>query len=52
MEIRALYLIGFKLIIYDNILAADPSQNIAYNAHLAGYGFGIVAILGFCLPSG
>ncbi len=46
VEIRALYLIGFKLIVYDNILAADPNQGIAYNAHLAGYAFGIVAILG------
>ena len=44
-EIRALYLIGFKLIVWDNILGADRTQNIAYNAHLAGYGFGIVAIL-------
>lgn len=46
MEIRALYLIGFKLIVWDNIIAADPSQGIAYNAHLAGYGFGIFATLG------
>lgn len=45
-EIRALYFIAFKLIVFDNILFADPHQNIAYNAHLAGYGFGIFAILG------
>lgn len=45
VEIRALYLIGFKLIVWDNIIAADPNQNIAYNAHLAGYGFGILATL-------
>ena len=46
VEIRALFFIAFKLIVWDNILAADPSQGIAYNAHLAGYGFGIFAILG------
>jgi membrane associated rhomboid family serine protease len=46
VEIRALYLIGFKLIVWDNIIAADPTRGIAYNAHLAGYGFGIFAILG------
>lgn len=45
-EIRALYFIAFKLIVWDNIIGADPNQNIAYNAHLAGYGFGIFAILG------
>jgi membrane associated rhomboid family serine protease len=46
VEIRALYFIAFKLIFWDNILAADPRQGIAYNAHLAGYGFGIVCTLG------
>jgi membrane associated rhomboid family serine protease len=46
IEIRAIYLIGFKLIVWDNIIAADPTQGIAYNAHLAGYGFGIFATLG------
>ncbi len=46
LEIRALYFIAFKLIVWDNVIAADPSQGIAYNAHLAGYAFGIFAILG------
>jgi membrane associated rhomboid family serine protease len=46
IEIRAMYFIAFKLIFWDNVLAADPNQNIAYNAHLAGYAFGILAILG------
>ena len=46
VEIRALYLIGFKLIVWDNILTADKNLGIAYNAHLAGYAFGIVAMLG------
>lgn len=45
VDIRAIYLIGFKLIVWDNIINADPSQGIAYNAHLAGYGFGIFAML-------
>lgn len=46
VEIRALWFILLKLIFWDNILTADPSQNIAYNAHLAGYAFGILSILG------
>lgn len=46
VEIRALYFILLKLIFFDNILMADPNQNIAYNAHLAGYAFGIFSILG------
>lgn len=46
VEIRALYFIALKLIFWDNILAADPNRGIAYNAHLAGYLFGILAILG------
>ncbi|HOK96751.1 MAG TPA: rhomboid family intramembrane serine protease [Anaerohalosphaeraceae bacterium] len=46
VEIRALYFIALKLIFWDNILAADPRQGIAYSAHLAGYAFGIAAVLG------
>ena len=45
VEIRALWFIVLKLIFWDNILAADPSHGIAYNAHLAGYAFGILSIL-------
>lgn len=46
VEIRALWFILLKLIFWDNVLAADPSHGIAYNAHLAGYAFGIIVILG------
>ena len=46
VEIRALWFILLKLIFWDNVLAADPAQNIAYNAHLAGYAFGIFCLLG------
>jgi len=45
-EIRALYFIAFKLIVWDNIFEPKfSSQAIAYDAHLAGYFFGILAIL-------
>jgi membrane associated rhomboid family serine protease len=44
IEVPALYFIVFKLILIDNILARGPG-NIAYDAHLAGYAFGIVAML-------
>jgi tetratricopeptide (TPR) repeat protein len=44
MDVPAFWFIAFKLIIIDNIIAATGS-NIAYNAHLAGYAFGAVAIL-------
>ncbi len=46
VEIRAMWFIALKLIFFDNILMADPNQNVAYNAHLAGYGFGILSIMG------
>jgi membrane associated rhomboid family serine protease len=46
LEIRALYFIAFKLIVWDNIFEPKFSpQAIAYGAHLAGYGFGIICIL-------
>ncbi len=45
MEIPALYFIGFKLIFWDNMyLRRIP--NVAYDAHLSGYAFGVLAILG------
>jgi len=45
-EIPAIYFILFKLIIYDNIIGPiDSPSNIAYNAHLAGYLFGIVILM-------
>jgi membrane associated rhomboid family serine protease len=40
-EISALYFIALKLIIIDNVLAR-LTPNVAYDAHLAGYGFGIL----------
>jgi len=40
IEVPALYFILLKMIILDNMLARGPG-NIAYNAHLAGYAFGI-----------
>lgn len=44
VQIPALYFIAFKLILLDNVLARGHG-NIAYDAHLAGYGFGIGAAL-------
>ncbi len=46
IEIRALYFIAFKLIVWDNIIEPRFSnQPVAYDAHLAGFLFGMVAIL-------
>lgn len=44
MEISALYFIFFKMIIIDNVIARY-TEHVAYDAHLAGYAFGIVANL-------
>ena len=44
IEIPALYFIGFKLIFWDNVLERKMA-NVAYNAHLSGYAFGVGAIL-------
>jgi len=44
IEVPALYFIALKLIFLDNMLARGQG-NIAYNAHLAGYGYGIVVTL-------
>jgi len=47
-EISSLYLIGLKIILWDNVigprLSAEPS-NVAYGAHLVGYFFGFVVAL-------
>lgn len=52
LEVSALYFILFKLIIWDNIVEPRFSQAaIAYDAHLAGYAFGIAALL-FLLGTG
>ena len=45
IEIPALYFIGFKLIFWDNV-AERRIPNVAYDAHLSGYAFGILAMLG------
>ena len=46
MELSALYFIAFKLIVWDNIVEPRFSPAaIAYEAHLAGYAFGIAAVL-------
>jgi membrane associated rhomboid family serine protease len=44
MEVPAIYLILLKMIFIDNIIART-APNIAYDAHLAGYTFGMGAIL-------
>lgn len=43
MDLPAIYFIAFKLIFWDNVFERRM-QNVAYNAHLAGYAFGILAI--------
>jgi len=47
MELPAMYFIAFKLIIWDNIFEPRfaPPVAIAYGAHLAGYVFGIGAMV-------
>lgn len=46
MELSALYFILFKLIVWDNIVEPRFSiAAVAYDAHLAGYACGIVAML-------
>jgi membrane associated rhomboid family serine protease len=42
-EISALYFIAFKMIIFDNIIYRY-TPNVAYDAHLSGYGFGILTM--------
>ncbi len=45
-EIPSLWLIVFKMVLYDNILAPSwfGESNVAYGAHLAGYAFGFLAV--------
>ena len=46
VELRALYFIAFKLIVYDNIIEPKFSHApVAYDAHIAGYLSGIAMIL-------
>jgi membrane associated rhomboid family serine protease len=44
VQVPALYFIGFKLIILDNIIT-QFTPGVAYDAHLAGYAYGITLIL-------
>jgi membrane associated rhomboid family serine protease len=44
LEVPALYFIAFKMILIDNVIARY-APDIAYDAHLAGYAFGIAASL-------
>jgi len=43
-EIPALYFIGIKMILIDNVIAQRTAY-VAYDAHLAGYAFGIAAMV-------
>ena len=47
IELPALYFIAFKLIIWDNVIEPgfSPPMAVAYSAHLAGYAFGIAAMV-------
>ena len=45
IDLPALYFIAFKLIFWDNVVERRI-PNIAYGAHLSGYSFGILAMLG------
>ena len=44
IKVPALYFIALKMILIDNIIA-QYTPHVAYDAHLAGYAFGITAIL-------
>jgi len=44
IEVPALYFILFKLIVWDNMLETRFA-NVAYDAHLSGYAFGVLAML-------
>lgn len=45
MKVPALYFIAFKMIFIDNVIARY-TPHVAYNAHLSGYAFGILAMFG------
>lgn len=47
IEIRALYFIAFKMIVWDNMIEPNLAPSaVAYSAHMAGYIFGILGIMG------
>ena len=45
VEVPALYFIALKMILIDNVIARY-TRYVAYDAHLAGYSFGIAALIG------
>jgi membrane associated rhomboid family serine protease len=45
IDVPAIYFIGFKMILFDNLVGRMGS-NVAYDAHLAGYLYGIGLTLG------
>ena len=44
MDLPALYFIGLKMILLDNVIARY-TPHVAYDAHLVGYAFGIATII-------
>jgi len=44
IDVPAIYLIIVKMIFIDNVISRS-AQNVAYDAHLSGYAFGVLAIL-------
>ncbi len=50
VEIPAIWFIGLKLIVIDNMLVAS-SDRVAYDAHIAGYVYGI-GIMVLCVAAG
>ncbi|MGA2070480.1 MAG: rhomboid family intramembrane serine protease [Sedimentisphaerales bacterium] len=52
IDVPALYFIAFKMIILDNVIIRyTANTNVAYDAHLAGYTFGIASSV-FLLATG
>jgi hypothetical protein len=52
VDVPAIYFIAFKMIILDNVIIRyTANTNVAYDAHLAGYAFGIASSL-FLLATG
>jgi membrane associated rhomboid family serine protease len=46
IDVPAIYFIAFKMIILDNVIIRyTANTNVAYDAHLAGYAFGIASSL-------
>jgi membrane associated rhomboid family serine protease len=46
VDVPALYFIGFKMILFDNLIDRTGFTAVAYDAHVAGYLYGILLILG------